>query len=335
MTRIHRVLVCALTVVILTLASGPVRAVCVIDPTGLVICPVTASTGIYTPPTTPTAQPVSFSITGTYTSVAGGTCTVAISYNRASLPASMAISGGGGATLPYTITSAAGGGNTLLYTGGGTPAAANLLTFAFAPSPLGVNQPFTANLTAYFLAQPVAFQAAGSYSDSLTVHIFDVTVAAVATDLANRAFTVTGTVASVCTIGGAAHPAADTAAIAISAAGAVNTAPIPKSYLNAACNGPANLQLTSQNGAVTTAGTLANFSNLIDYTATASFSGANATINTAATATASGPESGAAVAATGTTPTGTLSVTITLHANSKPLLAGAYLDTLTIVIIPQ
>lgn len=286
-------------------------------------------------PTPPTAQPVNLTITGTFISVAGGTCTVAISFNRASLPASMAISGGGGATLPYTITSAAGGGNTLLYTGAGTPASANLLTFAFTASPLGANQPFTANLTAYFLAQPGVLQVAGSYSDSLTVHIFDVSITAVATDLANRAFTVTGAVAGVCTIGGVAHPAADAATIPISAAGAVDTSPIARSYSNAACNTPSDLQLTSQNGAVTTPASAAGFSNLINYSASASFSGANATLNTALIPTASGSESGTAVTTSGTTPTGSLSVTVTPQANSLPLISGTYLDTLRITITPQ
>ena len=104
----------------------------------------------------------------------------------------------------------------------------------------------------------------------------------------------TGTVAKTCTIGGVANPVADTATIPITATGSVNTTPIDRSYLNAQCNTPSNLQLTSQNGAVKTSGTVTGLASLIDYSATALFSGASASLNTATVPTAAGPESGAA-----------------------------------------
>ena len=319
-------------------ASGAALARCTINAAGLTITPLTGSTGTYTYPTAPTAQARTLTVSGTYnTNGSAGTCTVAISFNRASLPATMAISGGGGSTLPYTITSAAGGGNTLLYTGAGVPAAANRLAVSFASAgPNLTNRAFTTTLTAYALAQPGSPQAAGSYSDSLVLHVFNVRTGGTATNLINPGFTLSGTVAKVCTIGGVATPAADSATIPITTAGAVNTAAINRSYASAACNTPSNLQLTSQSGAVKNTGAApTGFTNLINYSASATFSGAGATLNTATIATATGAEAGTAVSTSGVTPSGTLSVTITPQANAKPLITGTYTDTLRITITPQ
>ena len=202
--------------------AGNAYARCTINAAGISITPVTASTGTYTQPTAPTAQAVTFTVSGTYdtnnTGANGGTCRVAISWNRASLPASMARSGGG-ATLPYTIQSLSGGGNTLLFTGGGTPGAGNRLLVTFGAAGRNLNdQPFSVLMTAYFLAQPGTNQRAGSYSDGPTVRIYNVTGGGTATQLASRAFTVNGTVSSVCTIGGVTNPAADNATIPVSSA---------------------------------------------------------------------------------------------------------------------
>ena len=322
----------------LLMNSGMAQARCTINAAGLTITPVTGSTGTYTYPTAPTAQAMTFTVSGTYdTNGSGGTCTVAIAFNRASLPASMAIAGGGGSTLPYTITSAAGGGNSLLFTGGGVPSSTNRLESSFASAGSNLtNVPFTATLTAYALAQPGSPQAAGSYSDSLALHVISAPNGGSATNLINPGFTLSGTVAKVCTIGGVATPAADSATIPITSAGAVNTAAINKTYANAACNTPSNLQLTSQNGAVKNSGTApSGFSNLINYSASASFSGASASLDTATIATATGAEPGTAVSTTGATPSGTMSVTITPQANSTPLITGTYTDTLRITITPQ
>jgi hypothetical protein len=318
-----------------SVSASPAYAVCAINALGLSVTPSSASTGTYTFPTAPTAQTISITVSGTYFSLLGGTCTGSISFHRASLPASMAITGGGSATLPYTIQTAPTGGNTLLYTGGGTPGASNRLTFAFTATVLGANTAFTQNLTAYALAIPGTLQQAGSYSDSLTLDVFNETVPGIPTKLIGPAFTMNGTVAKVCTIGGVATPAADTATIPVSS-GVVNTAPINKSYANAACNTPSNLQLTSLNGAVkTSASVVSGYTNLIDYAAAATFSGANASLNTSTIATATGPESGTSSPTTGTTPSDTLLVTITPQTNALKLLAGTYQDTLRITITPQ
>ena len=319
--------------------SSAAHARCVINAAGLIITPVTASTGTYTPPTAPTAQSVTFALSGTYnsTTAANPICTVAISFNRASSPVTMARSGGG-ATLPYTIQSTAGGGNTLIYIGGATPALTNLLTFSFNQAGLFLtNQPFNVSLTAFFLAQPGSPQLAGSYSDALALHIFNVRQGNNAlTDLASRAFTVTGTVAKSCTIAGVATPAADTASIPVSSAGVVNTAPISRSYVSVACNALSNLQVTSQSGAVKrTASAPGGFTNLINYTALASFSGASSTVNTATVAAATAAEAGTVGTTSTSTPSGTLAVTITPQTSVQRLVQGSYTDTLRVTITPQ
>jgi hypothetical protein len=321
---------------IIGLASTKANALCAI--LSATASPSGVNTGTYTAPNAPAAQPVSITISGTYLAAAGdlgGDCAGAVAFNRASLPASMAITGGGAATLPYTLQSAANGGNTLLYTGGGLPNAANVVPFTF-PATLLSGGIFHQSVTVWALAQPVTPQQAGSYLDGITLDVFSSTLAGVLqARTSSQTFTVTGTVAKSCTIGGVAHPSADTATIGITANGAVATTPINRSYANTVCNTPSNLQLISQNGAVKATGAVAGLANLIDYAAAATFSGASAALNTAAVPTAVGAESGVAVPTIGNTPSGLLSVTITPQANPQPLLAGSYSDTLSITLTPQ
>lgn len=337
--RLHSLLIgiCGLMAVLL---SSPADARCTFNAAGLTITPVAASTGTYTPPTAPTSQSVAFTISGTYntTSAANPLCTIAISFNRASLPATMARSGGG-ATLPYTITSLSGGGNTLLFTGGGLPLAANTVSTSFTQAGTFLfNQPFSVTITAFFLAQPGSPQLNGSYSDTTpTVQIFEVRQGSGALTLrATRAFTVSGTVAKACTINNVATPAADTATIPVGATGAVNTTAIARSYLSVQCNGLSNLQSTSLSGAVKRAvAAPSGLTNLIDYSATATFGGASSTINTATVATATGAEAGDISATSTSTPSGTLAVTITPQSTVLPLAKGNYTDTLRVTITPQ
>jgi hypothetical protein len=266
--------------------------------------------------------------------VAGG-CQIAVAFNRASLPASMALTSGGTASMPYALQSASTGGNTLLYTGGGIPSSSNSLLLNFPAPNLSVGS-FAVTGTVWALAQPLDPQQAGSYQDNLTVRVFASTLAGILqAQVSSQTFTVIGQVAKSCTIGGVAHPSADTATIPITAAGQVTTSPINKSYANAVCNTPSNLQLTSQNGAVMTTNTAAGLQNFINYAASASFAGASASLNTATNPAAAGQESGSPASTSGGTPTGSLSVTITPELNVSRLVAGSYADTLTIAITPQ
>lgn len=325
-----------LTAAWIVLASTPAAAICSINSAGLSVTPLTENMGTYVPPDAPSAQAATFTVAGTYNNlITSGPCTVALSFNRASLPASMARTGGG-ATLPYTIQAAAGGGNTILYTGGGNPAQSNRLEISFAGGILDVNKPFSVAFTVYFLASPAMPQREGNYADAPTVNIFDISTLGIVTNLATLAFSVDAAVAKACTIGGLSTPSADAVTIPVSAAGVVTTAPITRTYANAVCNALSNLQLTSQNGAVKgTAAATGGFANAINYTASATLSGATSALDTATVAGAAGPEGGSVGTTSAPTSSGTLSVTIVPQATIQPLLAGGYSDTLRVTISPQ
>ncbi|HVZ05660.1 hypothetical protein [Hyphomicrobium sp.] len=325
-------IVFAWAAILFLITSGQARAVCVI--TGASASPLTASTGTYTPPNPLGAQATPITIQLTYLALLGGTCTLAMSFHRATVPASMALAGGGSASLPYTLQSSSSGGDTLFYTGG-TPNASNSLIYSFNAPALGIPVNSSTTFMIYALAQPGNPQQAGSYQDSVTLDLFNIALNLLVTQVSSQAFLVTGQVAKSCTIGGVTHPSADMATIPITADGSVNTSSINRSYSNAICNTPTNVQLTSQNGAVVTGGLGNGLQRLIDYNALATFSGATASLNTAAVPGASGPESGTVASTTGNTPTGTLGVSIMPQLNTQPLVAGSYSDTLTITLTPQ
>jgi len=315
----------------------PALAVCNINGAGMTLNPGTANAGTFTTPIAPVAQPVAVTITGTYsTNNTGGTCTLALSFQRGALPATMARTGGGAATLPYTITSAAGGGNTLLFAGANLTLA-QVVTSAFASAGANItNRAFTVNLTIFIRMIPGSPQQAGAYTDNLTAFVFNLPNGTSGSSVFSRAFTTTGTVAPVCSIGGIARPTADSATISVSSAGIVSTATINRSYANVACNTPSNVQIGSQNGAArNTTAAPPGFTNQINYASTATFSGATASLNTATNPAAAGAETGTAILTTGNTPAGSLAVAITPQANVQRLVAGTYSDVLTITITPQ
>ncbi len=155
---------------------------------------------------------------------------------------------------------------------------------------------------------------------------------------ATQDINITATVTKACTVNNAVSGTPGTAVIPVSAAGAVTTTaitPTGSPFANVVCNAPSNLQLTSlSGGVVNAAAAVAGFSKIIDYSASATWGGATATLNTSTVATAAAAESGplAPIAAANA---GSLSVTITPIANALPLIIGAYSDTLRVSIIPQ
>ena len=314
------------------------EARCTINAAGLTVSPATVNTGTFTPPGTPSTVTVTFNVSGTYNSTTATrpTCGLAIAFNRGSIPASMTRTTGG-ATMSYTVLS---GASSLLYTGGAPTTAQTVqTTFNQAGTNL-TNQPFTATLSVNFLASPSTPQGAGSYSDSLTLNTFYVRVgggtAGAMTALTSTPFTVTATVNKACTIGGVATPAADSATIPVSTTGTVTTTAIPKSYATVVCNVLSNVQVSSLSGAVKSAATApSGFTNLINYSASAIYSGATSTLNTATVATAAGVELGTSATTTSATSSGTLSVTITPQTPTLKLIKGSYSDTLRITITPQ
>lgn len=318
-------------------SAGQATALCNINAGGLTITPTTASTGTFIPPTTPLAQGLTFTITGTYnTDASAGTCRFGMAWRRTAAQATMARAGGG-ATLPYTITSAPGGGQNLLHQGVATPPLSNLLEVNFVSAgPNLINRSFSITATAYFQQLPANPQRAGNYSVSITLRAFNIRTNTNIQALNNRTFSVTGAVALACTIGGVVNPAADSAVIPITGGGIVNVSPISRSYSNVVCNSLSQVRANSLNGAVRGPGSApTGFSNMINYSAAASFSGATSTLNTATIPSASGLEQGTAVTTVSPTPTGNLSVTITPQNVSQPLMAGSYSDTLRITITPQ
>ena len=154
---------------------------------------------------------------------------------------------------------------------------------------------------------------------------------------ATQDINLTATVAKYCKIAGAANPAALSKTVPINGTtNNVDTAAIPVTVTGIVCNTPADIVTSSQSGAVKgPANSNTAFQNLINYTAVAKLgTAATSTINTATIATAAGVETGS----TGSTAagySGDLAVSITPAANTKPLVAGTYSDTLHITITPK
>ena len=160
---------------------------------------------------------------------------------------------------------------------------------------------------------------------------------AVHAQTATQDIIISATVLKTCTINNAAVGTPDTATIAITASGSVDTSvvtPTNSPYANVSCNAPSDLQLTSLNGGVKNATTVSGLTNIINYTASATWHGVTATLNTSTLATAVGAESGTAQPVS-TAFSGSLSVSITPIANSQPLVQGAYSDTLRVTLTPQ
>ncbi len=152
---------------------------------------------------------------------------------------------------------------------------------------------------------------------------------------ATQDINITATVASYCTINGITNPGALAAVIPVTN-GIVDTSVIPNTIANVACNNVADVVATSLSGGVTTGGAPnVGTTNIIDYTAVATFSGASSTINTATVATAAGNEAGN-TASTASAATGNLVVNITPAQPALPLMPSvAYADTLRVTLTAQ
>lgn len=142
-----------------------------------------------------------------------------------------------------------------------------------------------------------------------------------------------GTVASFCTIDGSTSPGAITPSFPTVTDGNVPgglTMDVPIG--DVVCNSNANVTLTSANGAAITGTSAAGFQNYVNYKASVSSPAsvmleANSTTGTT-NALSAGP------AASGGPSSGAVSVHLESVANTLPLVAGAYNDTLTVSINP-
>jgi hypothetical protein len=297
---------------------------------------VTADLGTYTQPFAPPVQAVTITVQGQYLVTLGGVlggCSLSLFFHRPTLPASMTNSGA--ATLPYSIQSAPSGGSSLLYAGGGIPAASSMMTLVFTPpAVLGLGN-YTLSFTVYGQMLPGTPQAGGSYSDLVTLTLVGNLLIVLPAVVATRDFSVLGAVTKSCTIGGVSNPTADSATIPVTA-GVVNTSTIVRTYPNVACNSPSTMQLSSISGGLSGPPSPgATFSNVIDYSASATFSGVTALISTTTIPGAAGVETGPPSAATSALPQGTLILSIAPYANALPLARGSYADTLRITLTPN
>lgn len=147
---------------------------------------------------------------------------------------------------------------------------------------------------------------------------------------------ITATVPKYCSVGGSASPTALNTTIPVSATGTVTTTAQNFTVNSVVCNTAADVVATSVSGGVrSTAAAAPGFTNVINYTGSATFGTATSTINTAANPAATGSEAGN-TAATGGAAAGNLTITVTPAQPGSPLMAATdYSDVLRVTLTPQ
>lgn len=152
---------------------------------------------------------------------------------------------------------------------------------------------------------------------------------------ATQDINLSATVTSYCTIGGSTSPAALSDTIPVSAAGVVTTTAINHTIASVVCNNVTNVLATSLTGAVKLSGAApSGSSDIIDYTASATFNSATSNLDTATTPTATSSEAGSLATTTGAG-SGNLTVSITPVQPALPLAPGGYSDTLRVTLTAQ
>ena len=217
-----------LTAIITCLASEEAKAVCAI--LSATASPLGVSTEIITAPTPPSAQSVSITISGTYLAALGDLGGM----RGCGFVQSLVVAGVDGhhrwGRSDVTLHSAVGRKwrEYIALYGRRAPQRFQCHNIHIPATVLTVSS-FSRTVTvSRALAQPVTPQQAGNYQDNITLDVFSSTLAGVLqTKASSQTFVVTGSVAKSCTIGGLAHPSADTAIIPITASGAVNDADQP------------------------------------------------------------------------------------------------------------
>lgn len=154
---------------------------------------------------------------------------------------------------------------------------------------------------------------------------------------ATQDVTITASVPKYCQIGGVATPAALSATIPVSSAGVVTTTAIPFTVNSVVCNTGITLTASSLSGGVLSATAApSGFTNIINYTGSATFASQTSDINTATIAAAAAAEPDLTPATTAAAATGSLSISVTPQTPSSPLVAATdYTDTLRITLVPN
>ena len=122
----------------------------------------------------------------------------------------------------------------------------------------------------------------------------------------------------------------------MSATGTVTTTTQNFTVNSVTCNTAADVVATSTGGGVKSSSAApSGFTNIINYTGTATFGTATSTINTATVPAAAGAEAGITGATTGAT-TGNLTISIVPAQPASPLISATdYADTLRVTLTPQ
>lgn len=167
----------------------------------------------------------------------------------------------------------------------------------------------------------------------MTAAILGLTASGAAAQTATQDVNITAEVPKFCTIAGITGPAALNSTVPVSATGVVTTTLISHTVANATCNTAADVIATSQSGGIKSATSAASgFTNIIDYTGSATLGAATSSINTVTAPAAAGSEAGN-TADTGGAVTGNLTITITPAQPSVPLMAAAdYADVLRVTL---
>ncbi|MBI1385803.1 MAG: hypothetical protein GC150_12915 [Rhizobiales bacterium] len=155
---------------------------------------------------------------------------------------------------------------------------------------------------------------------------------------ADQDIDVSATVDAFCTIGGVASAA--TLPLNLGTTGTGSTADLAGGSTSVTlgtiiCNAASNASLSSANGALTSGlAPVAGFDNSISYTATTTNLQAQPSL-TANTPGTPVDNTGAPTAQASAFTASNVTVDVTVTANTNPLLAGAYADTITFAIVPQ
>jgi hypothetical protein len=153
---------------------------------------------------------------------------------------------------------------------------------------------------------------------------------------ATQDLNITASVPKFCAVNGSATPTALSTTIPVSATGVVTTTTQNFTVNNVTCNTAADVVATSTGGGVKSSSAApSGFTNVINYTGSATFGTATSTVNTATVPAAAGAESGNTAATSGAT-AGNLTITVTPTQPASPLIAGTdYSDVLRVTLTPQ
>ena len=164
----------------------------------------------------------------------------------------------------------------------------------------------------------IALAVSASAAEAASSDSTDITITGIAENICNIPSAPTNTGGAGMTLSGGATDAVQSVSIddlVDDATGGLNASSITLTFANGVCNYNANVGIQSANGGMTGPATQAGFLNRVDYTATASFGIATATITTAGI---TGVKDSQAV---GGSNLGDLVVNLTVTANATPLVA--------------